>query len=119
MKAPENITELRVILGIITFFARFIRSYASIVSPLYELLRENEKWQWTKERDDAFKCAKERLSSHEVLVNYNTTIPIKITCDASPTGLGAVLFHVFTKGVQKPVAFASSVNVRGAQLLAT
>ena len=109
MKTPENVVELRSFLGALTLFAMFIKNFAMIVSPLYELLRDNVKWQWTHERDNAFKEAKERLSLHDVLVNYSTTIPIKVTCDASPTGLEAVLFHIFSKGVQKPVAYASSI----------
>lgn len=39
-------------------------------------------------------------------------MPIKVTCDASPTGLGAVLFHVFPGGEQRPVAYASRALTR-------
>ena len=115
MKTPENVAELQSFLGGLTFFAHFIRNYADIVSPLYELLRSNVKWQWTPERKGAFENAKKHLVSHDVLVHYNPDLSIKITCDASPRGLGAVLFHVFFNNEQKPIAYASRVLTRAEQ----
>ena len=45
------------------------------------------------------------LKSDAVLVHYDSTRPIKLTCDASSYGLGVVLSHVFEDG-EHPVAFA-------------
>ena len=115
MKAPENVAELQSFLGVLTFFSHFIRNYAEIVSPLYELLRSDVKWQWTPERKEAFENAKKHLVSRDTLVHYNPDLPIKITFNASPRGLGAVLFHVFPNNEQKPIAYASRVFTRAEQ----
>lgn len=42
-----------------------------------------------------------------MLVHYDSGLPLKLTCDASPLGLGAVLSHVFPGGEIKPIAFTS------------
>ena len=39
-----------------------------MIGPLYELLRKNRKWNWTKEQDIAFKKAKEHLALREILI---------------------------------------------------
>lgn len=112
MKEPETLHDLQAFLGAMNYFAKFIKNYAKVVAPLYELLRKGERWHWSKERREAFKEAKDRLISHDVLCHYDSETPIKVTCDASPFGLGAVLFHVFPGGEQRPVAYASRALTR-------
>ena len=51
--------------------------------------------------------AKGLLTSANVLVHYDATLPMKLATDASPYGLGAVISQVLPNGVEKPVAFAS------------
>ena len=75
------------------------------MAPLYKLLEKDHKWIWTEECDSAFQTCKEMLTSDAVLVHYDSTRPIKLACDASSYGLGAVLSHVFDDG-EHPVAFA-------------
>lgn len=77
------------------------------MSPLYKLLCNDVKWRWTKQCQEAFENAKKMVASNKVLVHYSTELPVKVTCDASPRGLGAVLTHILPGGEEKPVAFAS------------
>ena len=46
-------------------------------------------------------------ASEQVLTHYDPVLPVKLACDASPTGIGAVLSHVMPDGSERPVAFAS------------
>lgn len=50
---------------------------------------------------------KQLVASDKVLVHYDPALPIRLACDASPYGLGAVLSHITADGVERPIAFVS------------
>ena len=109
VKSPNNVSELKSFLGMLNYYSKFIEQYTSMVNPLYKLLRKGERWVWSKECEKAFQAAKNSLISRKVLTHYNLQLPVKITCDASPGDVGAILQHIFPDGQVKPVAFASRV----------
>ena len=47
------------------------------------------------------------LSSETVLAHYNPSLPVELSVDASPYGLGAVIMHVYPNGTRRPIAYAS------------
>ena len=49
----------------INYYSKFIKNYADMVGPLYELFKKNRKWDWTKEQELAFKKAKELKETKE------------------------------------------------------
>lgn len=104
---PQNISQLRSFLGLLNYYGRFIPNLSSLLQPLHELLRQDKTWKWTASCQEAFKKAKEVLTSSEVLTHFNPSLPLQLACDASPYGVGAVLSHVLPGGEEKPIAFAS------------
>ena len=47
------------------------------------------------------------VTSDQVLAHFQTDVPLKLACDASPYGIGAVLSHTYPDGMEKPIGFAS------------
>ena len=49
------------------------------------------------------------ITSEQVLTHYGPALPVtcRLACDASSTGIGAVLSHVMPHGCERPVVFAS------------
>lgn len=70
-------------------------------------MQKNIPFSWSNNCNVAFEEIKSLLSSHQVLTHYRTELPLKVTCDALPTGIGAVLSHIFAGGEERPIAFAS------------
>ena len=54
-----------------------------------------------------FQKTKKLLCSAPVLAHYNPSWPLRLACDASPFGVGAVLSHVDASGKDHPIGFAS------------
>ena len=104
---PTNVTQLKSFLGMLQYYARFLPHLSSELQPLYELLQDDTPWNWTEACTVAFESAKDALISADVLTHYDVTKPLKVECDASPFGVGAVLTHVMDNGDERPVAFAS------------
>ncbi|XP_063245210.1 uncharacterized protein LOC134546356 isoform X1 [Bacillus rossius redtenbacheri] len=104
---PQDLKQLRAWLGLVNYYARFLPNLSTILAPLHGLLKKGCRWSWTSQCDVAFKQLKNLIVSSTVLVHYDPELPIKMACDASPYGLGAVISHVYLDGSEKPIAFAS------------
>lgn len=104
---PKNVGELRSFLGLLNYYRKFLPNLATILNPLNELLQVKRKWKWSKDCTVAFQKAKELLTTSNVLIHYDPTLPVRMAADASAYGIGAVISHVLLNGEEKPIAFAS------------
>ncbi|XP_043229035.1 uncharacterized protein K02A2.6-like [Amphibalanus amphitrite] len=107
MKRPDDVKELQSMLGIINFYRRFLPNLSTQLQPLNQLLQKEARWSWTPACEKVFQQLKSALSEDDVLVHYDEEKPIKLSCDASSYGLGAVISHVMSDGSERPIAFAS------------
>lgn len=103
-RSPQNIMELQAFLGIITFYNKFLSNMSLLLAPLYKLLVKSAKWLWGAKEEVAFQCAKSSLCTAPVLTRFDTQQELLPGCDASPQGIGAVLFH-HRDGENRPTGF--------------
>ncbi|GBM59600.1 Uncharacterized protein K02A2.6 [Araneus ventricosus] len=66
-----------------------------------------KEWKWTSAHEKAFAAVKELLSLDSVLVPFNEKLPLILTYDASPYGVGYVLSHLMPDGGEAQIACAS------------
>ncbi|XP_026526821.1 uncharacterized protein K02A2.6-like, partial [Notechis scutatus] len=104
---PRNKTDLQAFLGLINFYNIFLPQKATVAEPLHRLLDKKTSWVWGHREERAFQQVKDLLTSDAVLMQYNETLPLTVTCDASPFGVGAILSHVLPNGNEAPIAFFS------------
>ena len=70
-------------------------------------LRKDEQWHWGQKQKVAFGESKKLLLSSQVLVHFDPNLEIRVACDASAYGIGAVISHKMPDGCEKPIAFVS------------
>ena len=80
---------------------------STLAQPLNHLLCKGVPWACDTRCQEAFKELKLKLASSEVLVHYDPNLPLRLDCDASVYGVGAVLSHQFADGSDRPIAYAS------------
>ncbi len=96
-------TELRSFIGLVNYYTKFLPDLAMTLAPLYSLLQRKSRWAWGRAQDQAFSRVKELLLSSDVLVHFDSSLSLILACDASLYGVGAVLSHRFTDGVERPM----------------
>ena len=104
---PLNVTQLKSYLGLLSYYNRFLPHLPTVLAPLYKLLHHDVPWQWSEVENSAFSHSKELLTSNDVLVQFDETLPLLLACDASQYGIGAVLAHRYPDGSERPIAFGS------------
>ena len=107
MPAPSNVSQLRSFLGSVQFYNKFLPDLSTISEPLYHLTEKHTKWKWEEPQQDAFQKLKQMLTNNTVLAHFDPSCPVGISCDASESGVGAVLFHRYKDNSERPIANAS------------
>ncbi|KAJ0430223.1 putative nucleotidyltransferase, Ribonuclease H [Helianthus annuus] len=98
---PTTVKDIRSFLGLAGYYRRFIKNFATIASPLTDLLKK-DSFLWSQSATDAFIQLKELLSSTPVLHLPDFNRPFTVETDASGTGIGAILSQD-----QHPLAYFS------------
>ena len=93
MYKPRTQKQVRSYLGMVCYYNKFIRNFAEIARPLYELVGKR-KWTWTDEQQRSFEKLKEALTTAPILAYPDTKGRYILDTDASNFAVGAVLSQV-------------------------
>ena len=104
---PKSASELRSFLGLAQYCAKFLPNFSTVSDPLWKLTRADTEFIWNIEQQKAFDSIKAMMTSAPVLVYHSLGAKTRLTTDASPVGLGAVVEQEQTDGSFKPVWYAS------------
>ena len=98
MDMLKNASEVRSLLGMAQYSARFIPNFAEITTLLCKLTHQGVKWRWFSTEQAAFDKLKDTLSSNTVLRYYEAGLETRLLVDAGPNVLGLVLLQRKTEG---------------------
>ena len=117
--SPKDKKDVMQFLGSVNFYSKFIEKLHINLKPLYTLLHDDVKFQWTPELEKIFQDAKNSMTADTELTIPNTKHPFFITVDASLVSLGAVLFQMNKENKMKVISYNSRILNTQEQKLST
>ena len=105
---PTNVKQLRRFLGVVAWYARFIKGDSELKIPLVKLLRKSQAWEWGEEQREVFEALKRALTEAPVLARTDFAKPFTVQSDASNYAIGAVLTQEGEDG-EHPIVYVSRV----------
>ena len=107
---PTTVSGVRGFVGHMSYYRRFVHSFAQLAQPLTQLLKKLEKGtspEWTPECTEAFHVLKERLVTAPILIPPCWTKRFHVYVDASSVAIGSILSQKNDKGYDHPIYYAS------------
>ena len=94
LQPPQNRKELQKLLGFFGFNRRWIKNYSSLTKCMYNLLRKDVPFRWTKKCDENLKKLKDAVSHSITLAIPDLKDELQsyeVVIDGSQNGMGAHL----------------------------
>ncbi len=105
--APEDATQLRSFIGLLSWYNKLIPNFATVVEPLRACIRNGSDFIWSEDAQKCFNDVKQVLIHSPALSLFDPELLIVVSTDASDYGLGAVLAQVHKDKTERIVPFAS------------
>ena len=112
---PDTYTKVKSFMGLVGHYRCFIKGFAKIAAPLYDLTsgdnkdKKSEQVDLSPEAHEAFNHLKAVCLQAPILAFPDFNKPFLLETDASGRGLGAVLSQKQADGRYHPITYASCV----------
>ena len=103
---PTNVAGVRSLLGLFSYYRRFVPEFATIALPLVQLLKKGTVWTWNQQQQEAMELLQTALLNAPPLAQDDGKCELHLKVDASGVGLGAVLSRKDNEH-ERPIAFIS------------
>ena len=90
---PTTMTRIWSFLGLAGYYRWFIEGFPKIAKSMTELLKKDNKFEWTPDCERSFTELKKRLTTAPVLTLPDIYRSFDVYCDASRQGLGCMLMQ--------------------------
>ena len=91
MSPPTNVREVRSLVGVFSYYRRFIPNFSAIAAPIIELTKKYSRFKWDTTCEKAFEYLKDSLSLIATLAYPDNSKPYILYVDASKDCVGACL----------------------------
>jgi hypothetical protein len=103
---PRTVTNVKSFLGLTGYYRKYVKGYARLAAPLFELTRKDVDFVWNMGCQQAFQALRTALVRAPILRRPDFKKAFYLDVDWSPKGVGAILSQ--KEGtLEKVVAYAS------------
>ena len=92
-KLPTNVSEVRSFLGLAGYYRKFVEGFSKIATPLTNLLKKDQKFDWSDTCQHSFEELRQRLTTAPMLALPSRKDSYVVYSDAFRRGLGCVLMQ--------------------------
>lgn len=103
---PANVRQVRQFMGLASYFRRFIPEFSTRTSCITKLVKNDQKWDWGSEQEQARHYILNCLTKEPLLSIFDPNLETELHTDASSIGYGAILLQRHN-GLNKVVAYFS------------
>jgi hypothetical protein len=106
---PQDVQEVKAFAAMVNYYGKFIKNLSGLIEPIYQLLKKGQQFVWSDKCEKVFCKAKELMCSDDILIHYDPTLELVLSCDASQKGIGAMLSCILPGGIERSVTYISRV----------
>lgn len=108
MERPRKIKDLRMFLGTLGFYDKFIPHYADHTACLTDLLKKDAVWEWKEDpHERAFQALKESFCKDVFLVAADPEKPYRLSTDSSDVAYAGKIEQQDDEGNWRPILMFS------------
>ena len=105
----KSMKDVQKFLSLANYYRQFVKDFAKIAKPLYEMTRKEIKWNWREKQQKVFEELKERFTTEQVLVTPDLDREIRVEVDVSDFAMGGVLSMKYEDKKWMLVAYISKL----------
>ena len=105
----KSVKDVQKFLSLANYYRWFVKDFAKIAKPLYEMTRKEIKWNWREKQQKVFEELKERFTTELVLVTPDLDREIRVEVDMSDFAMGGVLSMKYEDKKWMLVAYISKL----------
>ena len=104
---PKCVKDVQKFLGLANYYHQFIQDFVSITRPLHDMVKKEQKWDWTERQEKVLRELKEKFTKELVLAAPDLDKKMRIKVDALYYAIGDVLSIECKDGKWRLVVFLS------------
>ena len=103
----KYVKDVQKFLRLVNYYHQFIQGFIFIARPLHNIVKKDQKWDWTEKQEKAFRELKERFTKEPVLAVLDLDKKMRMEVNISDYATGGVLFMEYKDGIWRLVAYLS------------
>lgn len=112
LEHPKDKTELRSLIGKLNFYARFIPTYSSLITPLRDLFRKNKDFQWLQYHQQAFESLLQALKDANPQVMVSRSEPKVVELYIDNESVEALLLTHDNKLINRTIILSIGIELQ-------